>query len=221
MILAEFARLGRMEAEDFHRYVDVKPFRKRIQELRAEGKGLIFITMHFGNWEWCNSLAGILGIEGGSIARPLDNPRVNEMVRGMREKTGLPILDKQGAIRKALAAIRENKTVGILIDQDAGRGGMMSPFLGKPASTLTIPVELAIRTGCPMVVAAMRRGGSDKRFTMLFEEQEYRADPEADPKAETRRLLDAVNAGLSRLIMQAPEQWFWIHRRWKSVGERE
>lgn len=221
MTLAEFARLGRMEAKEFHRYVDVGPFKKRIHELLAEGKGLIFITMHFGNWEWCNSLASIFGIDGGSIARPLDNPRVNELVRGIREKNGLRILDKQGAIRKALGALRENKTVGVLIDQDAGRNGMMSPFLGKPASTITIPVELAIRTGCPMLVAGLRRGGGDRRFTLLFEEKEYRADPNADPKLETRRLLDALNAGLGRLIMQAPEQWFWIHRRWKSVGEKE
>ncbi len=110
--------------------------------------------------------------------------------------------------------------MGILIDQDAGHGGMMSPFLGRPASTITIPVELAIRTACPMIILGLRRGGNvnGRRFTILLSEKTYRADPDADPAEETKRLLDDVNAGLGDMIMQAPEQWFWIHRRWKSEG---
>ncbi len=219
MTVAEFARLSRMDAADFRRYVDLGPLERRIRELRAEGKGLILITAHFGNWEWSNSTARAMGVEGGAIARPLDNPRLNEYVRRIRERNGLRILDKQGAIRKALGHLRANNLVGILIDQDAGPGGTMSPFLGRPASTIAIPVELAIRTACPMIVFGLRRGGSDKRFTVFMSEQTYRAAPDADPGEETKRLLDAVNACLGDMIMQAPEQWFWIHRRWKSEGK--
>ena len=216
--LGEFARLSRMRREDFAQYVDIEPFKKRLEELRAEGKGVIFITAHFGNWEWNNSLASSLGVSGGSIARPLDNPRVNELVRSVRERNGLRIFDKAGAIRKALGALKDNNLVGILIDQDAGHNGLMSPFLGKPASTLTVPVELSIRTGSPMVVVGLRRGGSDKRFTLLFNPRPHRPNPDADTEQETCRLTDALNEDLGNMIMQAPEQWFWIHRRWKSEG---
>lgn len=216
--LGEFACLSRMRSDDFRRYVDVEQFEELLRNLRSEGKGVIFITAHFGNWEWSNSLASTLGVAGGSIARPLDNPRVNELVRSIRERNGLRIFDKAGAIRKALGALRNNDIVGVLIDQDAGRGGLMSPFLGKPASTITVPVELSIRTGSPMVVMGLRRGGSGKRFTLLFNPAPLRPNPDAEAEAETRRLTDALNADLGEMIMQAPEQWFWLHRRWKSEG---
>jgi KDO2-lipid IV(A) lauroyltransferase len=216
-----------MRPEDFPRHIDgLDSFAESVGKLRADGKGVILVTAHFGNWEWCNSCARTLGLEGGSIARPLDNPRVNEFVRSIRERNGMRIFDKAGAIRKALGALRNNNLVGVLIDQDAGVKGLMSPFLGHPASTITVPVELAIRVGCPMIVAGLRRnGGAErkagaKRFTMLFNPEPYRPDPEADPEAEARRLTDALNAGLGEMILQAPEQWFWIHRRWKNKGKK-
>lgn len=221
MVLAEFARLGRMHKSDFERYVDPAGFPEYAGRLLSEGKGLLFITGHFGNWEWSNSLSTSLGFSGGSIARPLDNERLNEYVRGIRERNGMRIFDKRGAIRKALATLKNNEVVGVLIDQDAGPAGLMSPFLGKPASTITIPVELATRTGSPMVVVVLRRGGSSgKRFTLRYTTTPLRADSKAPPEAEVRRLVDALNADLGSLILEAPEQWFWIHRRWKSEGKR-
>ena len=221
MSLAEFSHLRRMRPKDFPRYVDLEEFGEFTRALLAEGKGLIFITAHFGNWEWCNSCAAYLKVTGGSIARPLDNPRLNEYVRYIRERNGLKIFDKSGAIRKALGALKNNEIAGVLIDQDAGHQGMMSPFLGKPASTITIPVELAIRTGSPIIVVGLRRGGDGgKRFTMLYTREARRANPEADPDVEVRRLVDQLNDDLGKMIMQAPDQWFWIHRRWKSEGRR-
>lgn len=223
MTLAEFSHLGKMSANDFRKYVDVDVFAEMIHKLRAGGKGLIFITAHFGNWEWCNSLARTLGVEGGSIARPLDNLRVNEFVRSYREKNGMRILDKQGAIRKALRELRHNNLVGILIDQDAGRRGMMSPFLGKAASTITIPVELAIRTGSPLIVVGLKRNplGSEKRFSLDYSTTPLRAEAGADVKEETVRLVNALNDELSAMILRTPEQWFWIHRRWKTQPSSE
>jgi KDO2-lipid IV(A) lauroyltransferase len=229
MALAEFAHLSRMNPEDFEKHIDgMEPFGHFVRSLLEEGKGAILVTAHFGNWEWCNSVARPLGFYGGSIARPLDNPRLNEFVRSVRERNGLRIFDKAGAIRKALGALRENHLVGVLIDQDAGRTGLMSPFLGKAASTLTIPVELAIRTGCPLVTVGLRRNtGANarpdgKRFTLVYGTEPYRPDPnaDADAGAEAKRLTDALNAGLSAMILDAPEQWFWLHRRWKSVGKQ-
>ncbi len=191
MTLAEFAHLTRMKAGDIRRHVELCGFEERVAELR-------------------------------SIARPLDNPGLNDFVRSVRERTGMGVFDKEGAIRRALAALRANDCVCVLLDQDAGRRGLMSPFLGRPASTVTIPIELAVRTGCPMLLAGMRRNGSGTRFTLLQDGKTYRANPDAaDAKAEVRRLTDDLNAGLSAMIMQAPEQWFWIHRRWKNEGRKQ
>ncbi len=221
MTLIEFAKLYRMRQDDFRKHVDYGGFEEMVRSLIAEGRGVLFVTGHYGNWEWCNSNARAIGLTGGSIARPLDNESLNEFVRSIRERNGLTILDKRGAIRKAWALLRENKVVGVLIDQDAGPKGMMSPFLGRAASTISIPVELAIRTGSPMITVVLRRNLSGpKAFTTVFSREVRRPDPAADPEAETRRLVDVLNDDLGKLIMQAPDQWFWIHRRWKSVGRR-
>ncbi len=221
MTLVEFAMLSRARVEDFPRHIDFDGFEEFIRPIVAEGRGLMFITGHFGNWEWCNSTARHLGLTGGSIARPLDNPGLNEFVRSIRERNGLAILDKRGAVKKARELLLGNHLVGVLIDQDAGPQGMMSPFLGKPASTISIPVEIALRTGSPMIAVALRRGGAGgKAFTMLYSREVRRVDAAADPAAEIRRLVDILNDDLGKIIMQAPDQWFWTHQRWKSAGRR-
>lgn len=223
MTLAEFCKLARMTPEEFARIVDFEEFKARVPELESHGTGVILITGHFGNWEYCNAAAAAAaGMTGGAIARPLDNPEVNVLVKRIRERLGFAILDKQGAIRKAMGLLRHKNTVGILPDQDAGHGGMMSDFLGKPASTITIPAELAIRMRTPMVVVGLRRekrNSGGKAFRFLIAPDIHLPNPDADPKEETRRLVDAINADLSAMIMETPDQWMWIHRRWKSVGQ--
>ena len=219
--LAEFSRLTRLTRDDFSRYVDFAGFDILCRRLLDKGRGVVFVTAHFGNWEWFNSLASSLGVSGGSIARPLDNQRLNAFVKGIRERNGLSIFDKQGAMRQALRTLRDNRVVGVLLDQDAGGRGLMSPFLGRPASTLTVPVELAMRSGAPMVAAALRRNdGPGRRFVVRFNPSPHQPDPGADPELEVDRVVHALNRDLSALILEAPEQWFWIHRRWKSAGRR-
>ncbi len=217
--LGEFAKLSRYSVDDIRKRIDLGDFPEALREAMAGGKGCIVVTAHYGNWEWFNTVSSVLGLPGGgAIARPLDNPKVNEYVRYIRERNGLRILDKQGAIRKALGELRAGNPVGILIDQDGGKHGMMSPFLGRAASTITIPVELAIRTGCPLLPAILRRNQTGKQFGMVWRPMRV-PNPDADPKAETVRLLDLVNADLTEMILEEPVQWFWLHRRWKSVGD--
>lgn len=218
MTAAEFAKLTRFSAKDIENNIDYNGFDELVRKVTGEGKGVIFVTLHFGNWEWCNSMGKIMGGAGGSIARPLDNSRVNELIRSVRERNGLPIFDKKGAIRKGLAELKRGNILGILIDQDAGSKGMMSPFLGKPASTLTIPAELAIRLESPMVVIVCKRNppGSAKHFVIDYCPEPFRPNPNADHKEETRRLVDALNDASSEIIRRTPTQWLWIHRRWKS-----
>ncbi len=221
MVIAEFAQLSRLNQAQIDAYINYNHADELSKNLLAENKGLILITPHFGNWEWSNSAAHTLGLTGGSVARPLDNPRVNELVRQVRERNGLRILDKKGAIRKALGILRKKGAVGVLIDQDGGRMGIMSPFLGKPASTMAFPVELALRTGSPMLVVGCKRTSGPKRFTFVHRSEPFRVDMQADKGEEVRRLVDALNAEIGRIIMEAPEQWLWVHRRWKSAGERK
>ena len=178
----------------------------------------MIVTAHYGNWEWGNAIAGLLGVSGGSIARPLDNPWLDGYVKKIRERNGLRIYDKQGALRQALRTLRNNGVVGVLLDQDAGPRGLMSPFLGRLASTVPEPVELALRAGSPLVAAVLRRGADGRRFVVRYNPLPHRPDPGRSPEEEIHRLVDDLNDDLSRFILEEPDQWFWIHRRWKSVG---
>lgn len=217
-IMVEFSKLSKMQPGDIDKHTEYGTIKKHFHDLLAEGNGIIIITPHFGNWEWSSSTSRSLGLTGGAVARPLDNLRVNELVRTIRERNGFRILDKTGAIRKALGILKKKGAVGVLIDQDGGRGGVMSPFLGKPASTMTFPVDLALRTGAPMVVVGcMRRENGSKRFVLTHRSEPFRVNPDADRDEEIRRMIDELNAETSRIIMQAPEQWLWVHRRWKTT----
>ncbi|MDR1519389.1 MAG: lysophospholipid acyltransferase family protein [Planctomycetota bacterium] len=220
LVMAEAAQLSRLCRKDFSEHLDLAGLDVLANRLFAEGRGIILVTAHFGNWEWGGSGFSCLSERPGCcIARPFDNPLVYGLVKNLRGKNGLRIFDKQGALRQALRALKNNEYLAILMDQDAGRDGLGSPFLGRPASTVTEPVKLALRTGSPLVpVVLRRREGAARRFVMRYNPVPRRADPAARPEAEIRRLVDLLNADLSRLILEAPEQWFWVHRRWKNPG---
>ncbi|MDR2390307.1 MAG: lysophospholipid acyltransferase family protein [Planctomycetota bacterium] len=218
MVFAEFARLSRLRREDFFRYVDFAGFDGFCRSLLSEGCGLVIVTAHYGNWEWGNAIAGLLGASGGSIARPLDNPRLDGYVKKIRERNGLRIYDKQGALRQALRTLRNNGVVGVLLDQDAGSRGLMSPFLGRLASTVPEPVELALRAGSPLVAAVLRRSADGRRFVVRYNPIPHRPNPDRSPDETIRELVNDLNSDLSRFILEEPDQWFWIHRRWKSTG---
>jgi KDO2-lipid IV(A) lauroyltransferase len=216
-VTAELCRLGSIADAEYDRRTDYEGFVSLVRELLREGKGVVIITAHHGNWEWSNGWCVASGVTGGCIARPLDNPLLDRWLRAIRNRRGLAVVDKSGAIRAALKVLRRNGVMGILIDQDAGPNGRMSPFLGKPASTETLPVKLAARIGAPMVVvAAIRDKDSASTFTLRHDPEVVRARPDADPEEEAQRLTDELNDRLGRLVRETPEQWFWVHRRWKS-----
>lgn len=219
-LIAEFCLLGKCDLDEVKYRINMDGFDDFVKSLLQEGKGVVVVTGHLGNWEWANCVLTAMDEHGCAIARPLDNPLLNEFVRSIREKNGCKILDKQGAIRGALRCLKSNGGLAVLIDQDAGYLGMMSPFLGLDAATISIPIELAIKAGCPIIVAAMVRDGGPGRFRMNYGRQVLRARDGIDTESETKRLLDAANAGLGELIMDTPDQWFWVHRRWKTRNGR-
>lgn len=215
-VIAEVAVISRCSMERFLSFIDLGDLRDITQTLLREKKGILFLTPHYGNWELCNKLGVAAGVTGGSIARPLENHILNEYIRSLREYNGLAILDKEGAIRKAMRILRDNGAVGILMDQDGGKFGYISTFLGKPASTLTVPAELAIRLGSPIITIALRRNpaGSPKRFTVVHGPVRH-ADSATQSKEAIGRLTDTFNQDLGDIILRDPTQWLWVHRRWK------
>jgi KDO2-lipid IV(A) lauroyltransferase len=188
-----------------------------IEHLRAamaEGRGVFFLTAHFGNWELLAAAHRLGGYPLSVVVRPLDNPDLEALVARARERSGLRVIAKREALRAIRNALARGECVGLLLDQDAGRDGAFVPFLGPLASTSRSLAVLALKTGAPVVPAFLQRMPSgDFRLTL---------EP-AVPLVVTgdrSRDVDACTAGFAETIARhvdaCPEQWFWVHRRWKT-----
>ena len=188
-----------------------------IEHLRsalAEGRGALLLTAHFGNWELLAAAHSLVGIRLSVVARPLDNPYLETVVGGARARSGLRVIAKRQAVRGILGALGRGECVGILLDQDAGRSGAFVPFLGQLASTSRSLAVLALKTRAPVVPAFLhRRADGGHRLTLESPVAlETSGQHEADVVANTAR----YTAAIERHVRQHPEQWFWVHRRWKT-----
>lgn len=215
LFILEIARLRRMTPAEAEARTDINGCDRIIEKILEEKKGLIVVTGHLGNWEWGAVVLGRLGGVDGMLARPLDNPLIDRLIRKVRESGGAAVWDKFGGMRRALAAVKAGRGFVAVVDQDGGRKGHRAYFLDKDSSTMSTPVDLAVRTGAPLFVGAIMRTGGAARFTMIPKRTHW-PRPGADPEDERHRLTTEINADLSEIIRAYPEQWIWIHRRWKT-----
>lgn len=179
------------------------------------GKGAIVVSGHLGNWEIMAAAGMGIGVYPVSVYRALDNPLLDAWIRSLRGVDGADVVEKHGAVRGLLKALRKGRLVAILVDQDARGHGVFAPFFGAPASTIPTPAELALRTGAAIIPGFALRTGPGFRYRTWFEPAlEVRED--ADHDAEVLRITTELNRRLEAAIRQAPEQWLWLHRRWKT-----
>lgn len=179
------------------------------------GRGAVFVTGHVGNWEVFARVAAARGIPVTTVYRPLDNPLLDRWVAGFRSAHGQRLLPKHGALRPLIRELREGRMVVLLVDQDARRHGILVPFLGRPASTLPTPAELALRTGAAIITGFALRTGPGFRHAARFDPP-MDTSSTGDHEADVMRIMTEINARLAAAIRRAPEQWLWAHRRWKS-----
>jgi KDO2-lipid IV(A) lauroyltransferase len=180
----------------------------------ASKRGLFFLTPHLGNWEVSALAAAGVGMPMTVIARPLDNPRLEKRLRAYRERGGNVVVPKSDAAREILRTLRAGGAVGILLDQHArGADAIAVPFFGRPAATSSSVARFVDRTEALVVPAAAIRIGP-ARYRLTFEEP---IDVRTLPKEERtpERLTALLNATMERQIRRAPEQWLWLHNRWK------
>jgi KDO2-lipid IV(A) lauroyltransferase len=150
------------------------------------------------------------------LARPLDNPLINDFVLGVRESGLQTIILKEGAGTAVEATLAGGGFVSILADQDAGNRGAFVPFFGRLASTWRTPAIVSMKTGAPILPGCCVRLGRKLRFRIIVGEPIYpRAD--ADVNSETLRMTREFTRQLEGWVRDYPEQYMWLHRRWKSV----
>ncbi|HUJ78786.1 MAG TPA: lysophospholipid acyltransferase family protein [Nitrospiria bacterium] len=213
---AEFARLGRDDRETILNQVMVEG-REHLDRALAAGRGVLFLTAHLGNWELMAVVCNLLGYRLYPVARPLDNPWLNRLIDRIRSRHGSTVISKkeESAPRDLIHALRDGACVGILLDQNmATYDGVFVNFFGRPACTAKGLALIARRTGAPVVPAFIaREADSRHRITILPSvEFSHGRDVKADVIANTAR----CTAIIERMVRRHPDQWLWMHRRWKT-----
>ena len=191
-----------------------EPARKVLNEALAQGKGAIVISGHVGNWEILGQAIAGAGYPLATIATPFYDPRITRWLEHWRTRRGLRIIWRDGNSGKAiLRALRSNHLLGFLIDQDTNATGDYVPFFGRPAFTPTTPAALALRTGAPVIFCWHHRRRKTHEITIERVNYELTGNRANDILELTRVLTER----LERVIRIVPEQWVWMHRRWRSA----
>jgi KDO2-lipid IV(A) lauroyltransferase len=211
--VAEFMKLSSLSPDRVGRWVRIEGMENYLAA-RAEGKGVLFLAAHFGNWELMSVALSMRGYRLFAVARPLDNPLLDRLINQKREQWGNRVLSKFGVAREVTQLLKKGESVGFLIDQNvSGRGGVFVPFFGRPASTNKGLALIALRTGAPVIPAYIVRDGEGHRFIFEKEIELVRTgDIEADVLENTARFTRIIESYVRRY----PDQWLWMHRRWKT-----
>jgi len=184
-----------------------------LEAARAEGKGVIVVTGHLGNWEIGGSYVAARGVPIDGIARGMANPLFDRYLTETRERLGMRIVHDSEAVRRTPRALRQGHAVAFLSDQGAlGLASTYVPFFGRLAKTPRGPAVFALRLGAPMLFAVAVRLPNG-RFSLSFERVPVvdTGDRERDVDATVTRYTQALEASVRRV----PEQYFWQHRRWR------
>jgi len=216
--LMEFIRLPRLPREDIKRMAELHGA-EHIEAALAQGKGAILLTGHLGNWEIVGARLAAEGYPVVAIARAQRDSTVTDYILRTRQATGMKIYHRESAVRASLTALRSNELVGVLIDQNAGAEGVFVDFFGRLASTASGTAVFALRTDAPVLPTFGYRKADDRHVVMLEPPVPVirTGDHKQDVLQNTARYTKIVEAK----IRAHPEQWFWLHKRWKSRPPRE
>jgi KDO2-lipid IV(A) lauroyltransferase len=211
-------RLVRIDT--FADYVELENFRDVLRLLLKKNQGLIMLTGHYGNWEILGYVLATLGFETTAIARPLDNPYVNEWLLGVRERMGQRIIAKKGATDEVVDVLSRHGTIGFIADQNAGPKGIFVDFFGRKASTYKSIGLLAMQFEVPIVVGYARRVHDRFHFrvgaTDVIHPRDWKDQP--DP---LRYITQRYSSAIEAFVREDPGQYLWVHRRWKTRPKGE
>jgi KDO2-lipid IV(A) lauroyltransferase len=221
-LLGEFSQLPKLTRENIKEVVVYDGFENYAESARR-GKGTLYLTAHFGAWELCPFAHAVYGHPLKFVVRPIDNPLIDRVINSFRMLSGNQIIEKREALREILKALKKNEAVGILIDQNATLdAGVFVPFFGIPACTTTSIATIALRTGATVLPGVLIWDDKLRKHRLRFE-------PPVDLIETGNLQYDiAVNTALFNQILEGlvrkyPDQWLWVHRRWKTrpAGENE
>jgi KDO2-lipid IV(A) lauroyltransferase len=211
-LLVDFCRLRRITTANVERLVDCSEV-TILRGLMAEGRGVIVATGHVGMWDVPGHAAGLLGIPLTSVYRPSPIPAVDRLIARLRGTTGQNLVLRRGAIWPLKRALADARMLGLVVDGGGKGGRLFAPFLGTLASGHPTPALLQLATGAPIAVLSCPRTGRG-RFRMRIHDV-IRHAATGDRDADLLAITTRINDGLSRAILEHPEQWFWQGNRFR------
>jgi KDO2-lipid IV(A) lauroyltransferase len=215
LLLAEFCKMPDYTAESASRFIRYEGL-ENYRAATARGKGVLVLTGHLGAWELSSFFHSLMGMPMGMVIRRLDNPLVDAFVNRIRCLHGNRVIPKDDFARGLIASMRAGETVGILMDTNmTPPQGVFVPFFGVPACTASGMARIAAKTGAAVVPGFLLWEESERRYVLHFGEGltvVHTGDSEQDAIVNTATFTAAIEAYVRRY----PEQWLWVHRRWKT-----
>ncbi len=213
--LVEFCRMNRYIPENTGGWIRTEGLEHYLAA-QARGKGVLIVTGHLGAWELSSFYHSLMGHPMGMVIRRLDNRRLDSYVNAIRCLHGNRVLHKDDFARGLLGAMRAGETVGILMDTNmTPPQGVFVEFFGRPACTASGLARVALKTGAAVLPGFMLWEPAEKKYVLHFGREllfERSGDAEADILAATQQCASATEEWIRRY----PDQWLWIHRRWKT-----
>ncbi|HEV2200858.1 MAG TPA: lysophospholipid acyltransferase family protein [Bryobacteraceae bacterium] len=212
-VLVGVARLPDLNPQNINKWI-VHDGLEHLREAQGRGKGVLIATGHLGNWELSVNAHTLLCADTMNVVvRPLDNPMIDRFVQRRRQLFGNRMIGKKDFVRSLLKALQSGETVAMLVDQNNMlEEGVFVDFFGVPARTGTSFAKFAARTGAAVVPGFAVWIEAERRYRLKFYPL---VDMTGDVEEDTRR----VQAAIERAIREYPDQWLWIHRRWKARPE--
>ncbi|HLG99898.1 MAG TPA: lysophospholipid acyltransferase family protein [Bryobacteraceae bacterium] len=208
-LLYAFARFPQIHRENISEWIRYEGLEHYL-DAKKSGRGVLVATAHFGNWELSAFAHALMTEPMQVMVRPLDNPAIDRLVEKRRQLSGNRLISKRDAARAVLRALQANQAVGVLIDQNTSADeGVFVDFFGVPACANTGFVKIAAHTGAVVIPGFAIWSENERRYVLRFYPQ---VPVSGDAAEDTRRL----HARLEEIIREAPGQWLWIHRRWKT-----
>lgn len=212
IVMSDFMRSKSRSRNEVLESIEVEGL-EHIDQALADGKGVVLITGHFGNWERMANWYTVKGYPLTVVARDANDPNMNVLVTELREAAGLEVISRGDAARAVLSGLRKNRVIGILPDQNSEE--IFVPFFGKLCGTVTGPAVLSHRAKAPVITTFCHRVGPGK-YKLVISEPLAAVEGFEHTEGMTR----AINNALEAAIRQHPNQYLWLHDRWKAARVR-
>ena len=220
LLVCELAQVPRKIHEtNWRNFVDISDddCREQVTQMLSD-RPVVVVSGHFGNFEVGGVISGLLGFPTYTVARPLDNPFLHRFINSFRGATGQFMLPKKGSAPLIQSVLEDNGTLVLLGDQSAGPSGCWINFFNRPASCHKAVALFSLLNDAPMILAYSVRSEKPMNFRVRIKAV---FDPREHPKTSTKDLTQWYSDQLEAVIRTAPEQYWWLHRRWKPRRRRK